>query len=529
MLKFNMKYLTALWSYKMQKKDYKILLLDAPQTIWKWFDGTLPSPALAILASYVKNIYDTKVLDLNVSKTPWTALSNELKGSKADLIAIPCTHTCHVNEVKATIAMIRKLSPKSIICGGGIHFNVFYRDFLEKGLVDFVILGEGEITFPALVKALSGFKAAGRDGQNPEMKALLSELRAIDGLAFMSEGKLIKTNDRKYIENLDTVPLPSYELFPMQHYKIPIYGRSESFGITFGRGCVNRCNFCSESFGWNYTMRRNSPKYAVSHLKFLYDNFGKKTFIFADTDFMISHCWITEFLDELELSGIKIEFHIQTTCVSLLKNEDLIPRMKKNGLFEIMLGTESPFAEVLISLNKPVKNREIILKAMQTVKKHGVLLMAMMFWGTEYDSAQTLHDGLRFFAKYADVVCPNALTPYPGTPLYNEMKENGRIYETDMALYDQSHIIAPAGDMSYAETKATFDRELLYFFNLNPFFYMKLFSRNRFLRLNYWHYLKLVWGAALEGFKSPQRYKKDLYARREFEKAYGDCWDTLKD
>ncbi|HPG60068.1 MAG TPA: hypothetical protein PKW98_19780, partial [Candidatus Wallbacteria bacterium] len=75
----------------MLEKNFKILLLDAPQSVWKWFDGTLPSPALAILASYTKTLYDVRVLDLNVDKTPWQSLKNCLSDFAPDLIAIPCT------------------------------------------------------------------------------------------------------------------------------------------------------------------------------------------------------------------------------------------------------------------------------------------------------------------------------------------------------------------------------------------------------------------------------------------------------
>lgn len=127
----------------MRKASYNILLLDAPQSIWKWFDGTLPSPALAILASYSKSLYNLRVLDLNIDKSP------------------------------------------------------------------------------------------------------------------------------------------------LEHYKIPIYGGKETFGMTFSRGCRNKCCFCSESFGWEYTLRKNSPQYAVKHIELLHDVYNRKSFIFADTDFLI--------------------------------------------------------------------------------------------------------------------------------------------------------------------------------------------------------------------------------------------------
>ncbi|MEZ7890291.1 MAG: radical SAM protein [Candidatus Wallbacteria bacterium] len=499
----------------MEKKDYKVLLLDAPQSIWQWFDGTLPSPALAVLASYVRTSYDVMVLDLNVDKTPWLTLKKVLMEFKPDLIGMPCTHTCHINEVRACSELIRKYSPDTLIVGGGIHFTVFYKDLLEDNTVDFVVMGEGERTFTELLSAVSDFKSGrGRYDYNGKIEVL----NKIDGLAFRSGDEIIETRHRALIPDLDTIPLPSYDLFPMEKYKIPIYGGNETFGITFGRGCKNKCCFCSETSGWEYTLRRNSPEYAVKHIELLYKNYGRRAFIFADTDFLVDPDWCVKFAEILKQKQIKITFHIQTTCANVIKNESVIPVLKEAGLFEIMLGTESPFQEVLKKLRKTTKNRDIMIQAMQTVKKHGVLLMAMMFWGTEFDSKETLREGLKFFDSYADITCPNILTPYPGTELYNELKAKGKIYVDDLSLYDQSHVIVPAGDMSYAKTRLTYELGLFWHYNLNPKFYFKLFSPNKFLRRNQYYFIKLVWAHALEGMLNPTKYKKELYAKKEFDK-----------
>lgn len=509
----------------MKRKDFKILLLDAPQSIWKWFDGTLPSPALAVLASYTKTLYDVKVLDLNVEKLPWKVLKKCLAEFVPDLIALPCTHTCHVNEVRAALMMIRKFAPKAVVCGGGIHFRVFHEDFLKSGLVDFVAMGEGELTFSELCRALSDFKLAAAARAPLATENKYERLRAIDGLAFMDGGAVHTTAPRAQIKDLDRIPFPSYELFPMRHYKIPIYGGRETFGITFGRGCVNRCCFCSESYGWDYTMRRNSPEYAVKHIELLRDNYGRTTFIFADTDFLINRAWVEGFIDVIKQRRVDIKFHIQTACTTVIRNEALVPKLKEIGLFEIMLGTESPFQSVLDKLKSFPLNQKTMIDAMKIVKKYDVLLMAMMFWGTEYDNAETLREGLKFFDRYADITCPNALTPYPGTPLYEELKAKGKIYVEDMSLYDQSHIIVPAGDMTYARTRLTYEMGLLRHYNLNPFYYAGLFSRNKFLRTNYWHFTKLIWLNALEGFMNPVRYHKKLYAQAEFEAVMGERWE----
>ena len=89
-------------------------------------------------------------------------------------------------------------------------------------------------------------------------------------------------------------------------------------------------------------MRRNSPEYAVKHVELLRDNYGRTTFIFADTDFLINRAWVEGFIDVIKQRRVNIRFHIQTACTTVIRNESLVPKLKEIGLFEIMLGTESP-------------------------------------------------------------------------------------------------------------------------------------------------------------------------------------------
>ena len=497
----------------MDSKNYKILLVDAPENLSLWFNGTIPSPALSILASCVKKEYDVKVLDLSVEERPWEKLKAVLSEFRPHLTGVSCTHTCQLNEIMAELKIIRKFSPASLIVGGGIIFSVFYEKYIREGLIDIAVIGEGELTFTALAKAL----AAHTIDCAPvgEYKA---ELNTIDGLVYMDGNRLVKTQPRAHIQNLDEMPLPAYELYPMHKYSSSTFCGSRAFGVVFSRGCNNRCKFCSEAYEWNYTMRKPSAKYAVGQIELLNNKYGRDIFVIGDTDFLYSREWAAEFAALIFEKKLKIKFHIQSCCGSVIKNQDLLPVLKRAGLFEIMIGAESPFSSVLKNLKKPYSNPEIIDRTMKIIKANGLLLMTMLVWGTEYDTRETLHAGLKYFGRFSDFVCPSPLTPYPGTPLYDEMKQKGNIFVTDYALYDQAHVIMPAGDMDYETTKRTYEFELFKFFNLNYKFYLKMFSRNKFLRLNQQAYVKLVWIHAFESFVARFGYSKKLFKHAEYGK-----------
>lgn len=505
----------------MPRSHTRIMLIDAPERQSLWFSGTIPSPALSILASYVKTRYDLRVLDLNVGARPWDTLREALARHRPHLVGLTCTHTCHINEVTACSRMIRKLSPDSIIVGGGIYFSVMAKSALDANLIDLAVIGEGERTFTELCAAVDSITAAGTRALSFQQlladHAAAKALAAIPGLAWRTAaGALHYTAPRPYIEDLDTIPFPSYELYDIAQYRSPTFGGGDAFGMTFSRGCARRCAFCSESAGWNHTLRKHSPAYAVRHLEIIYRNFNRRVFVFGDTDFLVDRDWCLDFISLITSKSIDINFHIQASCNSVIANEDLLPKLRDIGLFEVMIGAESPFRKVLERLNKPYHERETVERAMAAVKRHGLLLMAMLVWGGEHDDAQTLRDGLDFFDKYADIVCPCALTPYPGTALYDEMKAKNLVNVDDFAFYDQSHVILPAGNMSYRETRRVYEAELCRYFNLNPKFYAKLFTKDHFLKMNHNAFFKMVWARTLECVTTQGGYRAELYKNDEY-------------
>ncbi|OQA76808.1 MAG: Radical SAM superfamily protein [bacterium ADurb.Bin243] len=513
-----------------KNSNFKILLLDAPENDMGWFNGNVASPALGYIAAYVKNDFDVKILDLHVEDHPWLTLKQTLLDFKPDLIGITFVHTCHHSEVNSCLRMIKKISPASIVAGGGYLFGVLYEKYIKSGLIDIAVIGEGELTFKYIAATLAERKKNSTVLSRYD-QPLRESLKQIEGLAmakievgtplagFDSNFEVYKSPPRKFIENLDSIPFPAFELFPMDRYNLPIYGGRETFGAMFSRGCANRCSFCTESAAWNHTVRRHSPEYAIKYLKLLYEVYGKKTFVFGDTDFLSKREWVKGFIDNLKASGMKINFFIQACCTSVIKCADLLPELKRLGLFKIMLGAESPFGDVLKLLNKGMQNRNIILRAMDIVKRNDVLLLIMMIWGTEHDTEESLIQELKFFSRYADFISPGMLTPYPGTSLYERLKDKDLIMVDDLSMYDQLHVIMPAGKMSYLETVTTYRKNLFLHFNANWKTYRSLFSKNKFLKRIQWFYFQMMWNSFYKDVLAfgQTNFKKHIIHEKEYD------------
>ena len=508
----------------MKDNGFKILLIDAPETDAGWFNGNVASPALAYIASYVKNRFDVKILDLHVEKHPWITLKKTLLEYKPDLIGITFVHACHHSEVNACLGIIKKLCPEIPVAGGGYVFSSLHEKYLKNGLTDTVVIGEGEITFLEISKKLTVIKR--EQGPAAGLKEAISSgcLDDIKGLAYEGrDGVIRKTTPRPYIEDIDTIPFPSFELFPMERYFLPIYGGKETFGAMFSRGCANRCSFCTESAAWNHTVRRHSPEYAIKYLKILYNVYGKRKFIFGDTDFLSSREWVKGFIECLRSSGMKINFFIQACCNSVLKCEDLLDELHELGLLEIMLGAESPFADVLNRLNKAGQSESVIEKAMKTVNSHNIILFVMSIWGTEFDTEETLKKQLEFFGKYADFISPGVITPYPGTALAEEMRSKGAVINEDLSLYDQMHVILPAGKLNYNETINVYHKNLILYYVLNPRYYFRLFSGNKFLRRSQYYFMAHIWRSFFKELFSLGRghLTKKLICFKEYQEVSG--------
>ena len=144
----------------------KVLLIDPPHHLFPGLRMWTPSFGLLHLAAYLeKEGVEVQIIDATTLPNPWKDLAASLSSSKPDVIGITCSATCLSPEAIQTIYLSRKLSPDSIIVAGGSHFTLMAETILgELKELDYIVLGEGEISFSQLLQDLSrGGKAKGSE------------------------------------------------------------------------------------------------------------------------------------------------------------------------------------------------------------------------------------------------------------------------------------------------------------------------------------------------------------------------------
>jgi anaerobic magnesium-protoporphyrin IX monomethyl ester cyclase len=461
------------------QKNMKVLLIDPPHRLFPGLRMWTPSFGLLQLAAYLEREgIEVRIIDATTFTNSWKDLASFVSSSTADVIGITCSATSLSPEALQTIHLCRKLSPHSLIVAGGGHFTLMAELILrETKELDYIVLGEGEIAFSQLLKNLSN----GEDG------------RGVKGIAYRENGKVIQNGRQPIIPNLDSLPLPAYHLIDMERDAYYWHGMGRrAFGLSTSRGCGDRCSYCSETRFWEGVWRGRSGKKVVEEISYLYHQHGKSLFVFNENTFNWSRRRMEEFLDELGKSGLCIHFWFQSRIKDILRDEDLIPEMKRLGLYEVMLGIESIHQDVLDRYEKQ-QSREMAQKAIDILRKNKIMVMANIMFGDWNDSDETLKEVFQFVKKQSDFLVLTVTTPLPGTRYFEEAEQLGRIRERDFGKYDFMHPIMDTRFLSAEEVFRLHQAYLKKYYTQPRILLGGFFNPNPFKRMAYRLILRYVW------------------------------------
>jgi len=398
--------------------------------------------------------------------------------SQAEVIGITCSATCLSPEALQAITLCRKLAPKALIVAGGSHFTLMAEPILkEVNELDLIVLGEGEIAFTQLLREWSGGK----------------DLKKVQGIAYRENGTVIQNPRPSIIPHLDALPLPAYHLLDLEREAYYWHGMGrKAFGLSTSRGCGDHCTYCSETQFWQGVWRGRSGKKVVEEMAYLYHRHGKSLFVFNENTFNWSRRRMEEFLEELGRSGLRIHFWFQSRIKDILRDEDLIPEMRRLGLYEVMLGIESIHPEVLDRYEKK-QSREMAQTAIDILRRNKIMVMANIMFGDWNDSEETLKEVFQFVKKQSDFLVLTMTTPLPGTRYFEEADRLGRIRERDFGKYDFMHPVMDTKFLTAEEVQRLHQTYLKKYYTQPRILLGGFFNPNPFKRMAYRLILRYVW------------------------------------
>jgi anaerobic magnesium-protoporphyrin IX monomethyl ester cyclase len=457
----------------------RFLLVDPPHKIWTILRAWTPSPGcLQLLAYLEREQFDIEYMDCTLNENPWGDLEEKIRKEKPDVVGISVICTAFVYDGMNAANLIKVTNPKTIIIMGGEHPSFMAEETLRDcPAIDYICVGEGEVTLTKLLRAI-------------EKKEDLSNVL---GLAYLNEkGEFVYTGDRPFIENLDTLPMPAYHLAKMEHpyVTLPSEGK-RGLVLNFSRGCLWDCTFCSESAFYKKTWRKRSPKLIADELQLLKEKYNRDIFYVGDNTFNVTREQGIGFIEEMLKRKTNQHLWLQSRADLIIRDEDLLDGFREAGVYQFMMGLEYHSDSVLKDIKKH-QTVEQARKAMELLKKHKLMVMATLLIGHWNETEKDRKEFFKFFGKYVDHFGLNIITPLPGTPLFYQMKELGRIKDWDYRNYDYLHAVMSAKEVDDLEQLNLIYRDIMRRYYWRPREMIKIFSPNPILRHHHRFYITKV-------------------------------------
>ena len=394
----------------------------------------------------------------------------------ADLVGITTT----TSTVTQAYEFADDLGQRGIpVVVGGTHVTFMAAEALEH--VPYVARGEGgEQLMLELIEALRG--------ERP--------LESIRGLSFMRAGQAVHNPLREPAPDLDALPFPDLTL---------VHGseRIRQTPVMTSWGCPFDCNFCSVTamFGKKYRFR--SPENVIAELR---EKAPKRVF-FYDDNFAANRKRLKTLLQMMIDEGITPSWSAQVRT-DVARDHELLDLMRRSGCWCVYLGLESINQATLDRYEKS-QSVDDIIRAVHTLHDHGISTHGMFVLGADDDTVDTVRGTVDFCVKHKiDTIMLNILTPLPGTPLFDELEAEERIFDKRWHLYDAMHVVYQPKNMTPYELQREMIRAYVRFYSLRH--WLKYLFTFRFTKL-----VLQTWGYSIvRSWRKDERNKAYVKALR---------------
>jgi radical SAM superfamily enzyme YgiQ (UPF0313 family) len=341
------------------------------------------------------------------------------------------------------VSTLKEKFPNLIAIMAGLGISAIAKELLNLCPdLDFLILGEAE---PTLVELLR------------ELKREKPDFSGVKGLGFKAGAEVVLTAPRPLLPSLNELPMPAYDLFPMNKYQgfSQIHHYNEA--VT-SRGCEGACNFCYE---WGlidprrqsdfFIHRTRNGELVAEEMELLNKAYGVKALNFLDDDFNSDRQKMVDLLDELEKRSLDIQWFFMGRAANLLRDADLIPRMRKMGCYQVLFGIEVGTDDELARLHKTKQAYTVndLKELVALLRRNDIATVGTYMSGFWEDDAEKIKNRFRV----VDEIDPDCgvlmlLTPMPGSPVWRQALRNSRIERLDLENWDAVHTVMPTRHLS---------------------------------------------------------------------------------
>jgi len=406
-----------------------------------------PNQLYAHWASYVreKGYEDVSVLDCRALEIEEREMIERIKQINPDIVVLgDMLHSyggyAIVHYFLQTAKLIKKKLKNTKIIVGGLWFSATPIETLKKNpAIDFVVMAEEE-SFYDLLEAIDRKK----------------NLKDIAGVASRINGDIVLGPHKPLMQDLDKLPLPAYDLFPMDRYVGHTYWKP-FVEVVSSRGCPSACTFCYE---WDQydprspndflTWRAKSPERVIEELELLHKKFGVKVVVLQEDNFNVDPKRVEKFCKlKLEKQN-PIKWVSLGRAVDWVNCENILPLMRESGLFIGVYGIEVTTPEELKKIAKGITIDQI-KKTVEILRKNNIAVVADIMMGFDYDNEAIIKQRFEFTDEVdPDILWIGYVTPAPNSPMWKIALKNKWVdpENIDFVKWDFLHPVMPTNYLS---------------------------------------------------------------------------------
>jgi len=344
--------------------------------------------------------FDGYARNLRSERHPvWKECRAKIESMRPDVVGVSVLSP--VRGAAFRIAEIcKQVDPDIRVVFGGYHPSGFPEDVLSNANVDFVVRGEGEVTFAELLDRISSGVPIG----------------ALPGVSFRDGGSVRHNPDRALIEDLDSLPYTTDFLLGAVTGKAP---------LQYGRGCPFGCKFCADHIVWKRRPRFRSPENLVGEIEAVISKSGIREFTFIDGTFNNDRARVAAFCERVLKKRLHIRWDALVRADKL--DDELLRLCRRAGCVQLNVGVESGSARVLSDLKKRI-DIESVESDMGRIRKNHIAAVSFFCIGMPPETGEDLRMTRDLMLRLKnDYIILHIFTPFPGTEYYDELKAAGAI------------------------------------------------------------------------------------------------------
>jgi len=319
----------------------------------------------------------------------------------------------HIGSAIRISQAVKKLRPNLPIVFGGWHASLATQQTLREPFVDAVIRGQGELTLLELAQRI----------------AKGEEWHGVRGLSFKDrDGKIVNEPERP-VANVNDLPAPAYHLADPGIYA-NVSG-TRQLAYTSSVGCPYQCNYCTDMVFYKRRFNAYHVERVVEELADLVPRYNIEHVPLFDSNFLVDRKRAVAIAKGIIASETRFQWDFQTSTdfLALMSEED-VRLLAESGVHHIGFGTESASQEVLTMMNKRFQHVDQMVETARKTYLAGIHVVFNIILGypgeTETHRQQTFRIMSDIAKEYSNVsFSPNIFTPYPGIPIWPQLKEMG--------------------------------------------------------------------------------------------------------